>query len=130
MNLFAANTAFKTRKYSYTTTWTGYMNGKRIFNVIDFVMVQQKNKRFVIKARSYPGTQTESDHNMVLMNMNIPQRYETWTNRKKLKRLDFSNNEAQRKFTLETSELLEILEITSQTQSRISRKYQESASQK
>ncbi|XP_065180130.1 craniofacial development protein 2-like [Sycon ciliatum] len=72
--LVLANTLFQ---YSmrYRTTWTGSVTStdtgvkKQIYNTIDYVIVPERFRPLVGKARSYSGTEVTSDHKLVIADM-------------------------------------------------------------
>ena len=58
------------------TTWvnqrkTGTGDIAYIYNQIDYILVPQQHKHVLENARSYGGTETDSDHKLVRMEMNI-----------------------------------------------------------
>ena len=74
-SLFICNTAFK-HPARHITTWTNQRKGasgemKFIYNQIDYILVHQNQKHELINARSFGGSETESDHKIVRMEMNI-----------------------------------------------------------
>ena len=78
--LTITNTLFQ-HKMSRRTTWTAPFrnirttNGKKrrnpIHNQIDFILIDKKYARFLKNARSYNNIATDSDHNMVITNINF-----------------------------------------------------------
>ena len=74
-HLVLANTLFR---YSmrYRTTWTGCMASpdglrKMIHNMIDYIVIPKRYKPLVVRARSYAGTETFSDHKIVIADMEL-----------------------------------------------------------
>jgi endonuclease/exonuclease/phosphatase family metal-dependent hydrolase len=66
--LMIANTWYqkeKRRRY----TWT--MPGERGRHQIDYILVRQRYRNAVKNAGSYPGADIDSDHNLVVMNMQV-----------------------------------------------------------
>ena len=73
--LFIANSAFQ-NPAKRITTWTNQRKMadgtvKTIHNQIDYMLILQDQKRTLIDARSYGGTETSSDHKLVKMKMLI-----------------------------------------------------------
>ena len=65
-NLFASNTAFK-KQSKKKTTWVGHLRSKTVYNVIDFILIHQKLKKFLKDSNTYRGTLTQSDHNLLIV---------------------------------------------------------------
>ena len=73
-DLVATNTLFK-HKMSHRTTWTapyrefnthdGQTRRNPIRNQIDFIIVRNSQRRYIMDARSYGGMRTDTDHKMV-----------------------------------------------------------------
>ena len=82
--LYLTNTYFPHKK-AHRTTWTGPNkvdeNGKQVRNQIDYILVKQQHKPLVNNSRSYSGTLTFSDHNLVICNLNT--KWYTITHRRK-----------------------------------------------
>jgi len=86
--LLLANTLFK---YSmrFRTTWTGSVHdagagqSKKIFNMIDYILVPSFCKALVRKARSYAGTETFSDHKIVIADMEFSHLFKIFPTRPK-----------------------------------------------
>ena len=78
--LFACNTAFQHRA-EHITTWTGWRHNPSggpplpIYNQIDYILCRHSERFVVTDARSYPGTSLESDHRLVLANLNLTKLY-------------------------------------------------------
>ena len=80
LNLYLTNTTFN-HKLCHPTTWTalyrefithsGEKRRNPIRNQIDYIITRNRSKRFVKNARSYGGTETDSDHKLVKMKMEI-----------------------------------------------------------
>ena len=78
--MILTNTFFQ-HKMSRRTTWTapyrflkmknGEIRKKPIHNQIDYILIEKKYARFVMNARSYNNLDTDSDHNMVIMNIHL-----------------------------------------------------------
>ena len=70
--LFIANTAFQ-HPARHITTWSQHRKSKatnkmqHIYNQIDYIMVNKSNVQNLKQARSYAGTETISDHRLVIM---------------------------------------------------------------
>ena len=60
-----------TAPYRPLTTKDGQVRRNPIRNQIDYVLINNKYLQFVTNARSYNNLETESDHNMVIMNLKI-----------------------------------------------------------
>lgn len=69
-DLFAANTAFKHHPH-HIATWTGYINGTRYRNQIDYILVKQTQTKLLRDARTYNGFLFPSDHSPVVMTMDL-----------------------------------------------------------
>jgi sorting nexin-29 len=63
--VFITNTAFD-HKAAHTTTWEGSRNGTRLFSQIDYIICPKWMKKSLVDSRSYAGTQTYSDHRLVI----------------------------------------------------------------
>ena len=67
-NLVVTNTLFRHKK-AHQTTWTspGIKENRRnpYRNQIDFIITKKTHKQFIQNSRSYSGTTTNSDHNLV-----------------------------------------------------------------
>ena len=70
-NLFASNTASK-KQSKKKTTWVGHLRGKTVYNVIDFILIHQKLKKFLKDSNTYRGTLTQSDHNLLIVQIKNP----------------------------------------------------------
>ena len=74
--LFISNSAFNYQS-RHTTTWTGHIRGKenegtiRIFNQIDYIICEKRDKNLLTNARSYAGTLTNSDHRLVKTTLRV-----------------------------------------------------------
>ena len=102
LELYLTNTTFK-HKLCHRTTWTapfreftthtGEKRKNPIRNQIDYIITRCRSRRFVKNARSYGGTETDSDHKLVKMEIEIDWRKVNNKN-KKVERIDvngFSN---------------------------------------
>ena len=73
-NLIVANSCFQ-HPAKHITTWsqqrtdTGAVN--TIFNQIDYIICDQKHKHILTDARSYSGTETHSDHRLVVTRIEV-----------------------------------------------------------
>jgi len=80
--LLLANTLFR---YSmrFRTTWTGCFldrtsgQKKPIYNMIDYIIIPEKFRPLVKRARSYGGTETFSDHKLVIADMEFDHLYKS-----------------------------------------------------
>ena len=95
--LYATNTTFK-KKSKHKTTWTGYLKGKTVYNVIDFILIHQRLKKFLIDTNTYLGTLTQSDHKLLITKIKQTKSCKCWTNRKSQNKFDFSSCNHQNKF--------------------------------
>ena len=96
LDLYLTNTTFN-HKLCHRTTWTapyreftthsGEKRRNPIRNQIDYIITRNRSKRFVKNARPYGGTETDSDHKLVKMKMEINWRRIRDKN-KKVERLD------------------------------------------
>ncbi len=71
-DLVLTNTLFE-HKHAHRTTWESpdKADGKKIRNQIDYILVRNYHRIFVEDSRSYAGTQTFSDHRLVMAKFNI-----------------------------------------------------------
>ena len=79
-DLFIANSSFK-HPARHITTWesmytsidtvTNTSKLVKVFNQIDYVMCRTKHKHILQNARSYAGTETSSDHRLVVTKMKV-----------------------------------------------------------
>ena len=79
-DLFLTNTKFQ-HKQSQRSTWTapfrvfrtknGEIRKNPVRNQIDYILIDKKYLQFVTDARSYNNKNTQTDHNLVVMNMKI-----------------------------------------------------------
>ena len=53
------------------TTWNEKERKNPIRNQIDYIIVRIRSRRFVAGPRSFGGAETDSDHKLVKMNMEI-----------------------------------------------------------
>ena len=73
-NLFISNNSFK-HPARHMTTWEQTRVTKEnnktanVFNQIDYIICQTSQKNILMNARSYPGTQVNSDHRLVVTRM-------------------------------------------------------------
>ena len=82
--LIISNTCFKHRA-CHITTWKGQKKTSSgeivpIFNQIDYVICDQKLKKFLTNSRSYNGTLTFTDHRLVISKFQIEWR-KLWANK-------------------------------------------------
>jgi len=82
MHLFACNTAFQ-HPARHRTTWTGWRRGSSdvsvpIYNQIDYVLCQSRQRQLFTDARSYAGTVLESDHRIVVARMEMSRLHGVW----------------------------------------------------
>ena len=78
--LYLTNTHFR-HKMSRRSTWTaiyrpikmpnGQIRKNPVRNQIDYILISKKYLKFVSNSRSYNNIHTESDHNLVIMNLNL-----------------------------------------------------------
>ena len=61
----------------------GHLKGKTVYNVIDFIFIHQKLKKFLKDSNTYRGTLTQSDHNLLIVQIKNPKPYQCWTNQSK-----------------------------------------------
>ena len=64
-NYVASNTFFKHRA-CHITTWQGEINGKRVYNQIDYILIPFQRKQSMTNARSYHCFSADSDHRLVV----------------------------------------------------------------
>ena len=75
-SLFVCNSAFK-HPARHITTWEQTRINKdnnqttKVFNQIDYILCQQSQKSALLNARSYSGTEVNSDHRLVITRMKI-----------------------------------------------------------
>ena len=79
-DLYLTNTRFQ-HKMSRRTTWTapyrslkmpnGETRRNPIRNQIDYILINQKYLQFVLNSRSYNQLSTSTDHNIVIMNLDL-----------------------------------------------------------
>ena len=75
-SLFVCNSAFK-HPARHITTWKQTRINKdnnqttKVFNQIDYILCQQSQKSALLNARSYSGTEVNSDHRLVITRMKI-----------------------------------------------------------
>ncbi|BFZ21957.1 hypothetical protein BsWGS_24996 [Bradybaena similaris] len=67
-NLTIANTLFK-QNARRLYTWTSSDDKSK--NQIDFITIQQRWKSSTLSCKTYPGADCDSDHNLLLVNVNI-----------------------------------------------------------
>ncbi|MEN9521703.1 MAG: hypothetical protein RL065_80, partial [Bacteroidota bacterium] len=63
-NLYLSNTHFP-QKARHISTWMKNCSNYRIFNQIDYIIIDQKFKSCLTSARSFSGMKTASDHRLV-----------------------------------------------------------------
>ena len=63
--LIAANTFFHHRAF-HITTWEGVINKKKVYNQIDYILLQARRKHSMINARSYNVFSVDTDHRLVV----------------------------------------------------------------
>lgn len=68
MNMYLASTKYKHRK-QHKITWM--LPGKTTGNQIDHVLISKKRERIIQDVRSYRGTSVDTDHALVIVDMNI-----------------------------------------------------------
>ena len=74
--LFISNSAFK-HPARHITTWENHKKDTKnnkmisIYNQIDYIICQQKQKHILIDSRSYNGTLVSSDHRLLVSRMNL-----------------------------------------------------------
>ena len=61
----------------------GHLRGKTVYNVIDFILIHQKLKKFLKDNSTYKGTLTQSDHKLLIVQIKNPKLYQCWTNQSK-----------------------------------------------
>lgn len=110
-NLFVCNTWFQQKEAS-RHTWISPDGGTK--NQIDFVCVNKRYRNAITNAKSRPGADCGSDHNPVVINMNI--KLKKITKKKIVKKWDLEklNNEESRNTFVETFNK-ETLEVYSNT---------------
>ena len=79
-DLCITNTFFQ-HKLGHRTTWIAPMRSFKTYdgterrnpirNQIDFIIIQKQIKHLVTNSRSYGGINTNTDHKMVIMNINL-----------------------------------------------------------
>lgn len=66
-----ANTCFQ-HAHRHRSTWEGILaTGKKIYNMIDYILVPQKLRSALRQARSYAGLLTDSDHRLVVCKLEL-----------------------------------------------------------
>ena len=97
------------------TTWVGHLRGKTAYNVIDFILIHQKLKKFLKGSNTYRGTFTQRDHNLLIVQIKYPKPYQCWTNQSKNynKKLNFQDLITQQTYkkSIETSQATSLEEI-------------------
>ena len=100
-NLFVTNTAFKHRA-SHITTWANQRTDPKdptktvtIYNQIDYILCNKDIKSTLINARSFSGSETTSDHRLVICKMSI-NRYKLFKNKPKANRKQIDSAELAR----------------------------------
>ena len=82
--LFACNTAFQ-HATRHKTTWQGQYrdatNGNIVpmYNTIDFVICRQSHKSLLRDSRAYAGTLLDSDHRLLIAQLNLSRLYYVWS---------------------------------------------------
>ena len=121
-NFIATNTLFD-HKLQHRVTWhhpnqnpnfidkrTGQIRRNPIRNQIDFIITQNKLKTTLKDSRSYSGTQTESDHNLVICKVNELKPYIVYKGNKKvipkINLENFKNDKLKAKFQEEITKKL------------------------
>ena len=74
--MIASNTFFK-HKTCHVSTFEAKRNNIRIFNQIDFILVQKNRKSSLTNARSFINNQVDTDHRLVVTRMLYKLDYET-----------------------------------------------------
>ena len=64
-NLMASNTFFH-HKACHITTWEGWINKKKVYNQIDYILLRHSRKHSMINARSYNVFKVDTDHRLVI----------------------------------------------------------------
>ena len=59
------------------TTWVGHLKDKTGYNVIDFIFIHQKMKKFLKDNNTYRGTLTQSNHNLLMVQLKYLQTIST-----------------------------------------------------
>jgi len=78
--LFACNTAFQHRA-AHITTWTGWRHNPDggpsipVYNQIDYIFCRHSERYIITDARSYSGASLDSDHRIVIANINLTNLY-------------------------------------------------------
>ena len=92
---------------AHRSTWESPKNrssDKPIFNQIDYILVDNKNKRNIVDSRSYAGFVTDSDHKVVICKIEIKQYYKDLSkkkqNRSKINIENFKNSELVENYKL------------------------------
>ena len=81
--LFACNTSF-THPARHQTTWQGVRRDTvtdqlvKIYNVIDYIVCRHPQKSLLQDSRSYFGTTLESDHRLVVAQINTSRLFRCW----------------------------------------------------
>ena len=81
--LFACNTAFQHATH-HNTTWRGQYreattgNVVPIYNTIDFVICRQSHKSLLTDSRVYAGTLLDSDHRLLIAQLDLTRLYNVW----------------------------------------------------
>ena len=127
-NLIATNTFFD-HKLKHRVTWhhpdknpkyidkkSGLPRRNPIRNQIDFILTKQKLKPLIQDSRSYCGTETESDHNLVICKCSEIKPYKIYKENKdkpqKLNLENLKNKEIKTKYQKELETKLEDIDIT------------------
>ena len=82
-HLFLCNTAFQ-HSSRHHTTWEGRFKPPEasltvpVYNTIDFVIAPTKYCSLLFDSRSYAGTETTSDHRLVVSRIHLSNMYKLW----------------------------------------------------
>ena len=81
--LFICNTAFQ-HPSRHRTTWEGRFKPPGssttvpVYNTIDYIVIPTKYRRLLRDSRSYAGTETSSDHRLVVSRIQLRGMYKLW----------------------------------------------------
>ena len=89
-NLLTSNTCFH-HPSRHLTTWEGKSPaGKRIFNQIDFILCNSRQRAVLQDARTYTGTRTFSDHRLVMARVKFKPLPPVWNRGKTIRKRKFN----------------------------------------
>lgn len=107
-NLFITNSAFQ-HKAAHITTWENKHVDPRnpsksvtIYNQIDYILCSTKIKHTLINARSFKGTETSSDHRIVVCKISV-KKYNIYRNNKNNHTKKFNIHELAKSQEMQTS---------------------------